>query len=95
MTALLREEKPSRRSRMWLRQVNGENAVYDPRTGAIHLLNETALAIWQLCDGETSPEEMVVAICELCRVHREIAVEDVTRTLDEFDRASLIKWRDA
>ena len=50
---------------MWLRQADDENVVYDPETSAVHLLNVTATAIWVLCDGETTPEEMVDAICEL------------------------------
>jgi hypothetical protein len=86
-------KRPIRRADVWLRQARGETAIYDPDTGAVHMLNETALAIWQLCDGETTVEEMVVAIVELCGMHREIVVEDVDRILTEFGAAGLLTWR--
>ena len=38
------------------------------------------------------PEEMILAICELFRMHRDVVVEDVRRTLEDFDRAGLVSW---
>lgn len=77
---------------MWLRQTEGEIAVYDREGGRVHLMNDSALAIWDLCDGETTAEEMVAAICELFRMHPDVVTEDVTRTLQEFDQAGLVTW---
>jgi coenzyme PQQ synthesis protein D (PqqD) len=84
--------RPLRRSGLWARQTGGENALYDPATEAVHLLNETAWAIWDLCDGETSPDEMIEAICEISRMHREVVSEDVSRILAQFDEAGLVSW---
>lgn len=86
--------RPSRKPGVWLHQAQGENALFDPDTGAVHLLNDTALAIWHLCDGDTHPEEMVEAICELCRMHPDVVTEDVQRVLTEFERAGLLEWVD-
>jgi hypothetical protein len=83
---------PLRRQGLWLRQVRGENAVYDPETGNIHLLNETAWAIWDLCDGATRPDEMIDAICELSHMHRDVVAEDVRRVLEHFNDARLVTW---
>ena len=58
------------------------------------VLNESALALWQLCDGETSRDEMVDAICALCGITRERAGADVDRTLTSFTSARLISWCD-
>jgi hypothetical protein len=91
----LRIKRPVRRSDVWVRQVSGENAIYDPLTQAVHLLNDTALAIWEQCDGATTPSEMVGAIVDLSGLHEEVVVEDVGRTLAEFDRAGLVRWVDA
>lgn len=91
-TAVL-NKRPLRRSDVWLRQTKEENAIYDPGTEAVHMLNETALAIWQLCDGETRVEEMVEAIVDLCGMHREIVIEDVDRILTDFGATGLITWR--
>lgn len=90
-TAVL-NKKPLRSSSVWLRQARGEMAIYDPSTGAVHLLNETAQAIWDLCDGETTVVEMVDAICALTGMHRDIVVEDVDRILTEFGAAGLLTW---
>ena len=84
--------KPRRKEGLFLRQAKDENAVYDPSTGKIHLLNATAWAIWDLCDGETDPEEMIDAICEISRMHRDLVSEDVRRILGEFDEAGLLVW---
>ncbi|MGH2784129.1 MAG: HPr-rel-A system PqqD family peptide chaperone [Actinomycetota bacterium] len=84
--------RPLRKEGLFLRQANGENAVYDPASGQVHLLNATAWAIWDLCDGETDPEEMIDAICEISRMHRDLVSEDVRRVLSEFDVAGLLRW---
>ena len=84
--------RPLRKEKLFLRQARGENAVYDPDSGKVHLLNETAWAIWDLCDGETDPEEMIDAIVEISRMHRDLVSEDVRRILGEFDEKGLLLW---
>jgi hypothetical protein len=85
--------RPLRNSDVWVRQTKEENAIYDPTSGSVHLLNETAQAIWDLCDGETTVDEMVTAIVELCGMHRDIVIEDVDRILTDFGTAGLLTWR--
>jgi hypothetical protein len=70
----------------------GGHRLTDPATGAVHVLNETALALWELCDGRTTPAEMVAAVEALFSCGRDVAERDVNRTLVEFDRAGLITW---
>jgi hypothetical protein len=84
--------RPVRKQEVWLRQAEDENVVYDPDTGAVHILNATAVAIWVLCDGETDPREMVDAICGLSGLPNEVVSEDVNRILGEFDRAGILTW---
>lgn len=84
---------PARRSDVWLRQAGEENALFDPQNGSVHILNETALAIWELCDGETSPEEMVDAVVTLFGMHQDVVEEDVKRILGDFEHAGLLEWR--
>jgi len=92
MNVSVRQGKPLRKDNVWLRQVGVENALYDPITGALHLLNDTALAIWHLCDGNTAPEEMVMAICQISGLHPDIVTEDVRRILGEFEEVGLLTW---
>jgi hypothetical protein len=92
VTLTLRDERPQRRKGLWIRQVEGETSIFDPETQAVHLLNDTALAIWEQCDGQTLPSEMVAAICELSALPEDVVTEDVARVLDGLDRSGLLRW---
>jgi len=92
MSLLVRNGKPARKTDVWLRQSDKENVVYDPETRAVHMLNTTAMAIWVLCDGDTDPDEMVDAICELSGLPREVVEEDVRRVLLQFEEADILTW---
>ena len=85
-------ERPARRDGVWVRRSGDENALFDPTSSAVHLLNETALAIWELCDGQTDPEEMVAAIVELSGLDPTAVEQDVERILTEFGDAGLVTW---
>lgn len=93
MSVVLQDGKPARKNDVWLRQSEKENIVYDPETSSVHLLNSTAMAIWVLCDGETDPDEMVDAICELSGLPREVVLEDVERILLQFSEANIVTWQ--
>jgi PqqD family protein of HPr-rel-A system len=92
VTVSVGQGKPVRRPGVWLRQAGDENAVYDPLSEALHLLNDTALAIWQLCDGETTPDEMVRAVCQLFGTPTDVVRRDVNRILLEFEAAGIVFW---
>jgi hypothetical protein len=94
VSILLRNGFPARKAGVWLRQADDENAVYDPETGVLHLLNVTATAIWVLCDGETTPAEMVAAICELSGLPGEVVEEDVRRIILQFEEADILTWKE-
>ncbi len=59
----------------------------------VHVLNDTALALWELCDGRTSAAEMVDSICQLFGAPRATVEADVARTLDDLAGAGLVTWR--
>jgi Coenzyme PQQ synthesis protein D (PqqD) len=92
MTTSLRQGRPKRKPGVWVRTAGAENAVFNPDAGSLHLLNHTALAIWDLCDGDTWPDEMIGAICDVSGLHPDVVAEDVQRILGEFDRAGLLEW---
>ena len=88
----VRQRRPRRRHDVWLRSVGGEHAVFDPVSKGLYMLNETARAIWELCDGDTTADEMVMAICEVSGLPPDVVAEDVHRTLSEFDRLGMLEW---
>lgn len=65
-------------------------AVYEPETDSVHVLNETARAIWELCDGNTSAEEMAQAIAELTEIELDQAQRDVEQALGQLEALRLV-----
>ena len=56
-------------------------------------LNETAAALWELCDGSTTVEEMADAVAVVSDVDRAQLVEGIERVLHDLSDAGLIEWR--
>jgi hypothetical protein len=71
------------RDRHLLRRGDGE---------VVHILNETARAIWELCDGQTEPREIVESIVALFDAPRQTVVRDVERALADLHAAGLLRW---
>jgi hypothetical protein len=70
---------------------DGISTVVGPE-GQRYVLNATALALWELCDGVTTSEEMVSAICLLFDVDQAVIAADVRRALLEFESRHLLEW---
>ncbi len=81
---------PTRSGQAWVRRGSEDTAVFNPETGTLHLLNTSALAIWELCDGSTTGREMAEAVAELTTLDVEAASADVAIALDELAREGLI-----
>lgn len=90
----IRQSRPRRKDGVTLRRSSDEIMLFDPESEQVHFVNSTALAIWQLCDGQTEESEMVGAICHLTGMPYEVVEEDVATLLQEFDHAGLITWSD-
>jgi hypothetical protein len=64
--------------------------VYVTETDSLHVLNRSARAIWELCDGTTSSSEMAYAISELTGMSVAEATSEVTSTLDQLETLGLV-----
>jgi hypothetical protein len=73
-------------------QKGGRVVVCDADRKVMLALNESAAALWELCDGSTTIEEMVMAICAVSSIPAGRARDDVERTLAEFQRAGLLAF---
>jgi hypothetical protein len=60
--------------------------------GSAHVLNDTALALWELCDGGTAPHEMVHALHQFYDADREEIDAAVRRILDDLAELGLVDW---
>jgi len=65
-------------------------AIYDPDTDTAHFVNESARAIWELCDGETSPDEMASALEALTGQAHSEALQNVLETIEMLRAADLL-----
>lgn len=82
--------KPLRLGSVWRATDDGMTTIYQPDSDSLHALNDTALAIWELCDGETTVDEMALAIAKLTGLPIEAATRDVTTTVNALRDLGLV-----
>jgi hypothetical protein len=88
-----RRQCPRQRAAARTVLADGISTVVGPE-GQRYALNETALALWELCDGLTTSDEMVSAICLLFDAEQSLIAADVRRALWEFESRHLLDWVD-
>lgn len=85
------ELRPSRVGEVWIRREGDETAVFNRSSGHLIHLNPTALAIWEMCDGETDVTEIVDAIVELTGRQRSTVMTEVESTVESLEGLDLIR----
>ncbi len=55
-------ERPKTVDHLVLRDMDDETAIYDSKTGEFHFINPTGSAIFYLCDGTYTVDDMVYEI---------------------------------
>jgi len=83
---------PVRRTDVRLIDEDSRSVLIDDREGVTHVLNPTARAIWELCDGTTTLDELVDAICQVFSVQHGVALRDVAAVLAQLEDAGLVAW---
>ena len=73
--------RPKLSHRLIFRQVEEDFVAYDPMTDRTALLNSSAAAILDLCDGSRSPGEIVDEVAAAFSVDRESIAPEVDRIL--------------
>jgi len=53
-----REKQPLARNNITLQVIGEEVMLYDGGSDTIHVLNHSAYAVWKLCNGENTREDM-------------------------------------
>jgi hypothetical protein len=82
---------PRRRGDLVLREIEEELLVFDPRTGDASLLNGTAAAIFELCDGLTPLPAMAEEILAVVSADPGTVRDDVHRIVEELAQMGLIE----
>jgi hypothetical protein len=81
---------PRRRGDIELREDGARAWLVDPQTATTHGLNPTARAIWELCDGTTTVDELVRAIGEVFDVPPSSARADVEAIIAQLQGTGLV-----
>ena len=88
----LEDYRPQGRADIVRRGTSNETLLYDPRADAVHVLNATALAVWDLCDGKHTTQEIEGALRQRFAVQGDSDIAgDVGRILDRFRREQLVE----
>lgn len=88
------ENKPLRKKSILCKRMEQETVLYAKETEAIHVLNPTALLVWDLCDGEHSVEDMEKAIRNEFSVGEEGTIsQDIQGVIDRFFKEGLLERR--
>lgn len=75
-----------------LKRGRGAHILEDDHDRPLCRANDTAAALWELCDGRTTVDEMVAAIAELSSLPEAEVRDDVTRALSELAIVNAIEW---
>jgi len=57
-------------------------------------MNDSAAAIWELCDGITTVPEMVTAVCTVSGVDADTVTRDIRDVMRKLARVGAIVWKD-
>jgi hypothetical protein len=71
-------------------EIDGELVLLDTSSGALHLLNRTAAAVWSALDGERDIQTVVSELSSAADVDRERVRADVVELLDQLRRSDLL-----
>ena len=71
---------------------NDANVLVDVDGRTMFALNDTALALWDLCDGSHTVDEMVAAIVELFQVDADSVRRDVDGAILRLREAGAVEY---
>jgi Coenzyme PQQ synthesis protein D (PqqD) len=81
---------PMRRGEVFQHSGSTGTAVYEADSDGLHVLNASAFAIWELCDGQTTLEEMAAAVAEITGLEIDVAATEVAATIEVLSQLGLV-----
>jgi hypothetical protein len=88
----MKENRVTRADDIIWRKVENEIAILRSDGRAVHILNETAAHIWEMCNGDYKPDEIVASLCLHFDVSLAEARADVYDTLGRLEELNVLKW---
>jgi PqqD family protein of HPr-rel-A system len=93
MNLSVQETKPLRQSEILSQPLKDEMVLYPLEGKAIHVLNRTAVAIWELCDGNHTLAQIEAKVRERFVIQDPKAdvATDIAQTLQELANKGLVR----
>lgn len=92
MNDLVITSRPARVDGVEVARRDGKAYLRPMGADRVYELNDTAFALWELCDGETSVREMVQAVDDLFAGPSEDLARDVLSALEELASDGLLTY---
>jgi hypothetical protein len=83
--------RPRQRPHIESEPLDDDAVLIDLVSGDYHVLNRTGFAIWELCDGTHSIDELAEIIADVYSIDYDRAVDDVTSLIERLRGADLIE----
>ncbi len=83
--------QPKLRDDLLSREVDDELLLYDAKSGEVHVLNPTAAAIAELCDGNTTVSAIADEILSVLSADPAAVRADVARIIGELLEKDLVE----
>ena len=84
--------KPRRKPDYRLEVIDNELLLFHPAQRKIMYCNETAALIWQLCDGQSTSQEIVALLAAAYPEAADTIADDVQATLQQFAQHGAVEF---
>lgn len=84
-------DRPQRRDDLTVVVLDGEAVIYDERSEELHHLNTPATVVFEMCDAETTVEQMAAEIAEAFGMDATDVEPDVRTAVDSLAEAGLLE----
>lgn len=83
--------KPKAKENLTIQDLGDETLIYDPESEKVHVLNATAQAIWNLCDGSHTIEDIQKSLANTYpQVSQNDLLTDINTIVDDFKDKKII-----
>lgn len=83
--------RPMRRAGLTLSTDNNEFKVIDASGSTVAVLNDTGVALWRVCDGDATVDEIVRAAAQLFDASASVIAADVSHAIEDFRAQGLLE----
>ncbi len=85
------EKRPKVRDDVSIQELGDEVMIYDSRNEKVHILNNTAHCIWDLCNGTHTLKEIKEELCKkFPNIPEQEILNDITDTIQNFENNKLL-----